>query len=112
MLNDCGFFLSQNRFGGGIVFLDGLLGFRKLVFWVVAELPREEFRVVIERRGWFSFLKSRVSCSGVWEAVGKAFESVQVKVLRLGFEVVGNENCVATTTTTTSLPNIDFAFLG
>ena len=52
-------------------------------------------------------LESDVSVLGFVEVIGITFESVQVKVLRLWLEVVGTENCVATTTTTTSLPDAD-----
>jgi len=49
-------------------------------------------------------LKFGVSIREAARAMGKTLEGVQVKVLRLGLEVEGGVFCVATTSTTTSLP--------
>ena len=69
-------------------------------------MPRGKPWNVDEEKRLGEFLRSGVSVQGIAKAMGKTLESVQVKVLRLGLEVEGGVFCVATTSTTTSLPDV------
>ena len=69
-------------------------------------MPRGKPWNVDEEKRLGEFLRSGVSVQGIAKAIGKTLESVQVKVLRLGLEVEGGVFCVATTSTTTSLPRV------
>ena len=72
--------------------------------WRVRGLPKGKPWSVDEERRLGELLKFGVSIREAARAMGKTLEGVQVKVLRSGLEVEGGVFCVATTSTTTSLP--------